>query len=416
MELREKYTLTLRSILAKLLSSIDPKIGGWHYGILLPESNSSSLASLLQLSKKQLVNILHLCGLLSINKNGICKLTTNQTLKKESYCWNDLLKGAGMDDNYFDKMKVASVKEMKGQIWWLGIGDIDQQKKYNPSKQFMFLPNGPIQLEDSLKEEVKKLSNYMTSIAELIKEEVSENDDIIDTDFNINSKSTCHSIPEDYRANYHGAIKTLADTISNCEAGSIFDKSVDGLIDIVLTEEFMGQNKRAQSIPDTDENDDYYKLVDLSDDMVKEKLPLLSKLRMPLSPFLVSTLLQEVVKLSEMFKDKNLLQIKRFRGTTTALIPVPQAKNEEGFIKNAKRNKWLSKIPQVLFPNGEKIAVEWILKEFGKKYEDEFILSAKELGYPLFSKKMNAVTAAAMWQESNVNLRSQRTILRYLAN
>ena len=121
MEPREKYTLTLRSVLAKLLSSIDPKIGGWHYGILLPESNSSSLASLLQLSKKQLVNILHLCGLLSINKNGICKLTTNQTLKKGNYCWNDLLKGAGMDDNYFNKMKVSSVKEIKAQIWWLGI-------------------------------------------------------------------------------------------------------------------------------------------------------------------------------------------------------------------------------------------------------------------------------------------------------
>jgi len=362
------------------------------------------------LSKEQLVNILQLCGLLSIDKNGNCKLITNKTLKKGNYCWNDLLKGAGMDGNYFRKMSVSSVKEIKAQIWWLGIGDIEQQNQYNPSKQFKFLPNGPIQLEDSLKEEVKKSSMYMTSIAELIEEEVSEKNDIIDTGLNINPESTRHSI------NYHGAIKTLADTIYNCEAGSIFDKSVDELIDIVLTEEFMRQNKRAQSIPDTEENDDYYKLVDLSDDMVKEKLPLLSKLRMPLSPFLVSTLLQEVVKLSEMFKDKNLLQIKRFRGTPTALIPVPQAKNEEGFIKNAKRNKWLSKIPQVLFPNGEKIAVEWILKEFGKKYEDEFILSAKELGYPLFSKKMNAVTAAAMWQESNVNLRSQRTILRYLAN
>ena len=98
------------------------------------------------------------------------------------------------------------------------------------------------------------------------------------------------------------------------------------------------------------------------------------------------------------------------------LLHVPQAKNEESFIKNEKRNKWLSKIPQVLFPNDENIAVEWMLKELGKNYEDEFIISAKELGYPLFSKKMNAVTAAAMWQESNVNLRSQRTILRYLAN
>ena len=52
MELHEKYTLTLHRLLAKLSSSIDEKIELWHYGILLPESNSSSLASLLQLSKE----------------------------------------------------------------------------------------------------------------------------------------------------------------------------------------------------------------------------------------------------------------------------------------------------------------------------------------------------------------------------
>ena len=57
-----------------------------------------------------------------------------------------------------------------------------------------------------------------------------------------------------------------------------------------------------------------------------------------------------------------------------------------------------------------------MLKELGKNYVDEFIILAKELGYPSFSKKMNAVTAAAIWQETNVNLRPQRTILKYLAN
>ena len=78
------------------------------------------------------------------------------------------------------------------------------------------------------------LAYGMTRIAELIEEEVSKKVDTIDTDFNINSELSCHSIRE-YRANYHGGIKTLADTISNCEAGSKFDKDVDELIDIVLT-------------------------------------------------------------------------------------------------------------------------------------------------------------------------------------
>ena len=66
----------------------------------------------------------------------------------------------------------------------------------------------------------------MTRIAELIEEEVSKKVDTIDTDFNINSELSCHSIRE-YRANYHGGIKTLADIISKCVAGCKSNKSVD---------------------------------------------------------------------------------------------------------------------------------------------------------------------------------------------
>ena len=104
-------------------------------------------------------------------KKGICRLTTNQTLKKEHHCWDDLLNDAGMGDNYFDKMKVSRVKEIKAQIWWLGIGDIlDQQTQYNPSTQFKIFNNSPTHLEDSLKEEVVKYSKDMTRIAELVEE------------------------------------------------------------------------------------------------------------------------------------------------------------------------------------------------------------------------------------------------------
>jgi hypothetical protein len=37
------------------------------------------------------------------------------------------------------------------------------------------------------------------------------------------------------------------------------------------------------------------------------------------------------------------------------------------------------------------------------------------MGYAIFSKKMDAATAWAMWQEANVSKKSKRTILRYLA-
>ena len=41
--------------------------------------------------------------------------------------WADLLKDAGMDDNYFNKMKVSCLTEIKGHTWWPGIGNtLDQ--------------------------------------------------------------------------------------------------------------------------------------------------------------------------------------------------------------------------------------------------------------------------------------------------
>ena len=48
-------------------------------------------------------------------------------------------------------------------------------------------------------------------------------------------------------------------------------------------------------------------------------------------------------------------------------------------------------------------------------FEDEFVHVCKKMGYPVFSKKMDAATACAMWQEANVSKKSQRTILRYFA-
>ena len=46
----------------------------------------------------------------------------------------------------------------------------------------------------------------------------------------------------------------------------------------------------------------------------------------------------------------------------------------------------------------------------GKKFEDEFLSVAIELGYPILSQKMDEFSAAAMWQGSNVTTNSQRII------
>ena len=51
----------------------------------------------------------------------------------------------------------------------------------------------------------------------------------------------------------------------------------------------------------------------------------------------------------------------------------------------------------------------------GNKKEHEFVTTVVKLGYTIISKKMDNITAAAMRQESNITLTSQRIISRYLS-
>ena len=52
----------------------------------------------------------------------------------------------------------------------------------------------------------------------------------------------------------------------------------------------------------------------------------------------------------------------------------------------------------------------------GSKNEDEFVSTAVKLGYPILTKKMNNITAATMWQDSNISKKYQRIVLTYLSN
>ena len=51
----------------------------------------------------------------------------------------------------------------------------------------------------------------------------------------------------------------------------------------------------------------------------------------------------------------------------------------------------------------------------GSKNEDDFITTVVRLGYPISTKKMDHITAVAIWQESNISKKSQRIVLRYLS-
>ena len=57
----------------------------------------------------------------------------------------------------------------------------------------------------------------------------------------------------------------------------------------------------------------------------------------------------------------------------------------------------------------------WLFYYLGKKVEDEFLSVTIESGYPILSQKMDEISAAVMWQESNVTTNAERIIDRYFS-
>ena len=57
---------------------------------------------------------------------------------------------------------------------------------------------------------------------------------------------------------------------------------------------------------------------------LKNDFPMLHSLHIPVIPNVVSTILQEIFKLSEQFPKNNLLSIKSFCGTDSTLINIPK--------------------------------------------------------------------------------------------
>ena len=94
MDINEELMCTLRVTLRSSLDTINNENSHWYYGILLEDSSTSSLASLLGLSLDKLVNILEVYEPLNTNKVGVYSVRTSQTIKSGIYSWGELLNNA----------------------------------------------------------------------------------------------------------------------------------------------------------------------------------------------------------------------------------------------------------------------------------------------------------------------------------
>ncbi len=147
----------------------------------------------------------------------------------------------------------------------------------------------------------------------------------------------------------------------------------------------------------------------------ESSFPIMSLLGLPVTKRLVSSLLREIVALSCLYPEHGLLSYETHRGTSCELVKVTRSKNKDCFVTNVRRHQsWLHRLPTLVVAENvdPSVGASWILQHLALNFEDEFVHVCKKMGYPVFSKKMDAATACAMWQEANVSKKSQRTILR----
>ena len=169
----------------------------------------------------------------------------------------------------------------------------------------------------------------------------------------------------------------MTSSISPCQNGFEFRQNVRKLVGVVLEDDFKQQTDRAKTVH---KDPNKFIALDIPKDDLAKKFPLLTKFHMSLTPHFISTLLGEITKLSELFPEDNILQFQRHDGSVTTCVPIPNAKNADSFTRNVERKKLLKKIPEAIFPCDKVVAAEWLLHEFGKKYEDEFVATAKKIG------------------------------------
>ena len=157
----------------------------------------------------------------------------------------------------------------------------------------------------------------------------------------------------------------------------------------------------------------------ISDYREKTKFtPFLAQFGIPLYKDIIGVCLQEIVKLSRRFPKEKIFQYRNWNGILCNVVSVPVCSNEKSFSAMNRYTKFIDDLPSHVRGHNNQIknedTAEWIINALGQKYEDRFILVAVKLGYPIYSKKMDKDTAHAMWEEANVNLKSQRVILMYM--
>ena len=98
-----------------------------------------------------------------------------------------------------------------------------------------------------------------------------------------------------------------------------------------------------------------------------------------------------------------------------SILIIKRSKNDQNFIKGKERNDRVrARCDSMSDVNDKHTYSSWLMYYLGTKNEDDFFSTAVKLGYYMLTKKIDHITAAAMWKESNLFKKFHKIVLRYL--
>ena len=191
-------------------------------------------------------------------------------------------------------MSVARFNYLKKKIYFIGIGT-KRSHRLTPSSQF--LCDSFPRKSSSLSNKLKKNCDRMKM---LLKINIMIQNEYVDTSKIINKKMTSSGSSNIKVDDDSSSFKIVKDLVKRKGFGD--DSSIMNLIRYIKEIEINDCSKRLLKLINMDvdgsRNLSYERLI-VEEQVIKEKYPLLHNLHIPIIPNVISTLLQEIFKLSE---------------------------------------------------------------------------------------------------------------------
>ena len=157
----------------------------------------------------------------------------------------------------------------------------------------------------------------LLKINNMIQNEVGDNSKISNNKVSLSVSSNSKTDDDD------SSFRVVKDLINRTTFGD--DSSIMNLIKYIKETEISDCNKRLLNLINVEGSSNVsYEKLQVEETELKINYPMLHSLHIPVIPNVISTILQEIFKLSEQFPKNNLLSIKSFCGTDSTLINIPK--------------------------------------------------------------------------------------------